>query len=563
MIDNGWREGMKEKTVTKETGKETTTPETEQEVKKEIHINEFLITSVDGYKKPAYYFDKVFFEAFKCHNEFVHVANKRLENAYNDSKYVKARRDYGSKSAELKRLKAIKKKTEEEKETIIALKNDIEQCKAVMQAKTKKYHLNGTYPLSDALSVATNKYSKVLASTMVGTEKQKVESAMHSVLYGNGKQVHRVFLKDFKTIEANSRNGIIPLAVEGVERTKTYTALTTAVNDWQFGTSKFKTPVIFHVNMDFSDEYTFDSLYDCHIKRFGIKRRWFRNGWHYYLTMVIEGPAPKTIKDIERKRNNKVGVNYNIANIYAASNQTAMISYLAEGSDYYEYEIRKLQRENDRLLRNLNPDNYNENGTIKKGRLKWNRSRAIRKNYAKIRQLHRQRTDFIKNSHNCTANEIIREADAIVAEKAEFKKAQERRKETKRKDYEEPVKNNKGEVKMIRKFEKKKRFGNAILNHSPALMQTILKAKANQYDVPYTELDGKLYKAKEIDPLTGERTEQTDEVKKRETTEERRFRNLKEAYVVSCTEDGKELDTKKSKDGWQEFVKEWGKLKGK
>lgn len=552
---------MKEKTVTQKIGTEIA-PKTE-EVKKEIHTNEFLITSVDGYKKPSYYFDKVFFEAFKCHNEFVHMANKRLENAFNDSRYVQARKDYGRKSAELKTLKAIKDKTEEEKETIIALQNDIAQCKAIMQSKAKLYHLSGTYPLSDYLSVLTKKYGKILSATMVATEQQKVESAMQTVLFRAGKQVNRILLKDFKTIEATARNGISPLPHTGVEKTKTYIALTSEVNDWQFGTNRFKQPVTFHINMDFADEYTHDSLYYCHIKRLGIKRRWFSDGWHYYLTMVIEGPAPKEIKDIERKRNNKVGVNYKIANIYVASNQTAMISPLAEGSDYYGYEIRKLQRENDRLLRYLNPDNYNKDGTVKKGKLTWNRSTKVKKNYAKIRQLYRQRTDFIKNSHGCTANKIIREADAIVAEKAEFKKAQERRKVTKRKDYEEPVKNSKGEVKMIRKFEKKKRYGNSILNHSPSLMQTVLKSKANQYDIPYIELDGKAYKAKEIDPLSGDRVEMASQPKMKKTPQEKRFSNLKEAYVVSCAKEGEELDTKKSKDGWQEFVKEWGKLKGK
>ena len=38
-------------------------------------------------------------------------------------------------------------------------------------------------------------------------------------------------------------------------------------------------------------------------------------------------------------------------------------------------EVRRLQRAMDRSLRAVNPDNYNENGTTKKGARKWVRSK--------------------------------------------------------------------------------------------------------------------------------------------------------------------------------------------
>lgn len=89
---------------------------------KAMHTIEFKIRKVDGYKRPSYYFDHIFFEAFKCHNEFAHKANVRITNAFNDGHYVRARREYAIKSKELTQLGKQKKKSEEEKESSEKLK---------------------------------------------------------------------------------------------------------------------------------------------------------------------------------------------------------------------------------------------------------------------------------------------------------------------------------------------------------------------------------------------------------------------------------------------------------
>ena len=138
-------------------------------------------------------------------------------------------------------LKAKKKKTAEEKEELKQLTLEIAQLKEKMDAKGKKYGLNGGYPLSNFRGKMAVKYKKNLASAMVDTLEQNTEQAMKKVVYDDGKKVSFTKLQDFLTLETNHRNGIAPVdkKADGVELNKNYMALTTSINDWVFGTNHF------------------------------------------------------------------------------------------------------------------------------------------------------------------------------------------------------------------------------------------------------------------------------------------------------------------------------------
>ncbi|MBE0428023.1 MAG: hypothetical protein IBX72_15455 [Nitrospirae bacterium] len=69
----------------------------------------------------------------------------------------------------------------------------------------------------------------------------------------------------------------------------------------------------------------------------------------------------------------------------------------------YGRQMRILQRKTDRQRRANNPDNYNPDGTIKKGkRLKWKRSKGYIETQAKIRELHR----LVKETRKAALNEL-------------------------------------------------------------------------------------------------------------------------------------------------------------
>lgn len=522
---------------------------------KAMHVVEALITEVEGYKKPAEYFDEIFYQAFRCQNEFVREADKRIRTAFNDSHYVKARKDYAVKNKRKDVVKAKKKKTAEEKEELKQLTLEIGELKEKMDAKEKKYGLDGKRPLSKFRSKMTVKYRKNLSSVMVDDISQNTNQAMKKVVYENGKKVSFTKLQDFLTIETDHRNGISPRdsKADGIEHPKSHMALTTSMNDWVFGTNYFDKKAIFHASIDMSDSYMFDAVYGKHIKRMGIKRRKFKNGWHYYLTLTLEGPAPKRINDIERRANNTVGIDYGVSTIAVASDKTCIMEKLAPDVMKYEKRINHLQKMNDRLLRLANPDNYNEDGTSKKGKHIWVMSKQVRNNYAEIKQLYRQKTDYIKNCHGNLANQIIKEADHIIAEPMKYSDLQKRAKTLERKDKAEVVVNKKGEEKMVHKFKKKKRYGHSINNHSPSTMQTIMKAKAEKYGVPYEEISTAEYKATQINPVNGEHAKMGINPRWKEVNGEKVQRDLCSAYSISCAKGKAEIDLEKSKKGFKDF----------
>lgn len=330
-------------------------------------------------------------------------------------------------------------------------------------------------------------------------------------------------------------------------------ALTTSMNDWVFGTNNFDKKAIFHANIDMSDPYMFDAVYGKHIKRMGIKRRKFKNGWHYYLTLTLEGPAPKRINDIERKADNTVGIDYGVSTIAVASDKTCIMEKLAPDVMKYEKRINHLQKMNDRLLRLANPDNYNEDGTSKKGKHTWVMSKQVRDNYAEIAQLYRQKTDYIKNCHGNLANQIIKETDHIIAEPMKYSELQKRAKTLERKEEAEKVVDKKGNEKMVHKYKKRKRYGHSINSHSPATMQTIMKAKAEKYGVPYEEINTTEYKATQVNPVSGEYTKMGINPRWKEVNGEKVQRDLCSAYSISCAKGKAEIDLGKSKKGFKDF----------
>ena len=88
--------------------------------------------------------------------------------------------------------------------------------------------------------------------------------------------------------------------------------------------------------------------------------------------------------DDETKR---VGIDIGSSTIAISSENTVELRELAPECNADEAKLRRIQRAMDRSKRATNPDNFKENGTIKKGRLEWNYSNR----YKKLR----------KNEKNC------------------------------------------------------------------------------------------------------------------------------------------------------------------
>ena len=81
-----------------------------------------------------------------------------------------------------------------------------------------------------------------------------------------------------------------------------------------------------------------------------------------------------------------------------------------------EKEIRRLQRKMDRSRRATNPQNYKEDGTIKKGKKRWTYSHHYQKMRDQLKAMRRKRAAVLKQWQEIYANRLLEEGDEVYVE---------------------------------------------------------------------------------------------------------------------------------------------------
>jgi hypothetical protein len=190
----------------------------------------------------------------------------------------------------------------------------------------------------------------------------------------------------------------------------------------------------------------------------------------FYAQLIMEGipPAKRNKEDGTFKNkeiSGNVGLDIGTSTIAISSSKEVKLLELAPKDNIeLNREKARLQRKLDRSRRATNPDNYSEDGTIKKGFNKWIKSKNYNKVLYEHKQLSLKQTRYRREEHNKLANYILELGDNIFVETMNFKALQKRSKKT--------------EIsKKTGKFKKKKRFGKSILNKAPSMLLTILDIK--------------------------------------------------------------------------------------
>ena len=145
---------------------------------------------------------------------------------------------------------------------------------------------------------------------------------------------------------------------------------------------------------------------------------------------------------------------------------------------------RRIYRAMDRSRRAMNPDNYNEDGTIKKGKKKWknsNRYKKLREKHAELCRINAENRHYAINED---VNHLRSLGDVFVTEPKNAKKLQKRAKET--------TVNEKG------KYNRKKRFGKSIQNRCCGYFQEQVKQKFTRTGGIYIEVPND-YRASQYD----------------------------------------------------------------
>ena len=210
----------------------------------------------------------------------------------------------------------------------------------------------------------------------------------------------------------------------------------------------------------------------------------------------------------------------------------------------------------DRSRRATNPDNYNEDGAIKKqGNKKviWNKSNHYIKYQNELKELYRKQADIRKYQHEFLANYIISLGNKVYVEKMNFAGLQKRAKNTE--------KNDKG------KFKRKKRFGKSLANKAPSMLLTMIDRKLKYFSEELIEINTYEAKASQFNHFDKTYTKKTLSQRWNDFNGIKIQRDMYSAFLImNISNDLKSFDIDKCNERFENFYRlhnlEVDRLKG-
>ena len=228
-----------------------------------------------------------------------------------------------------------------------------------------------------------------------------------------------------------------------------------------------------------------------------LKCEKIRGKLRVFIHLTIEGKAkPKFNKDgsyRHRYGTGVIGCDIGTQTIAYTSDTECSLRNLAERGDAISKSERKeriLLRRLDRSRREMNPQNFNEDGTVRKGCRKWISSKNYRENRRKLSELQRKNSINRHLAIREDVNHLRSLGDVFITEAKNAKKLMAKAKET-------TVNEKTG------KMNRKKRFGKSIRNRCPGYFQSQIEMKFTSTGGRYLEVPYD-YRASQYDHTNGE-----------------------------------------------------------
>ena len=255
------------------------------------------------------------------------------------------------------------------------------------------------------------------------------------------------------------------------------------------------------------------------LKYVRLVRRKLNGRNRFYVQLVCEGlpfQKPKTKIGI-----GTVGVDLGpstIAIVAPASGQAELQQFCRE-LDFEQKKIWKLQRKQDRQRRVGNPQNYNEDKTVRKGAKTWNKSGKQLETETKLAEMCRKQAEYRKSLHGQLVNHIFSMGNDVKLEKLSYVAFQ-------------------------------KMFGKSVGARAPGMFVSLLKRKAVSAGVLVTEFSTRTTLLSQV-CICGE-------VKKKPLSQRWHTcdcgavaqRDLFSAFLALCVE-GNKLNADLAKEKWQ------------
>lgn len=351
-------------------------------------------------------------------------------------------------------------------------------CRASMIPIGKKYGIDAIFALTKA---------------------EDVWRGVEKCLYGNGRILYFSKYGDFPCIRAKQINRGIPMSVKNDELKFKLGKLVFGIQvKDRFQTDEVNAVMDYLAAPEITDHKAVQTLLEeaCCISTYRpcyatLVPKLIRGKYRVYLHLTIEGRTkPKyDSSDNPRHKYGKgiIGADIGTQTVaYTSDTETGLKNLSERGNSIQKSERleRLYYRAMDRSRRATNPENYNTDGTIKKGKKKWTYSRHYKKLKAKHAELCRINATNRQLAINEDANHLRSLGDTFVTEPKNAARLMKRAKET--------TVNDKGRIN------RKKRFGKSIKNRCPGGFQAAVENKFKTSGGTYIEVPNN-YRASQYD----------------------------------------------------------------
>ena len=410
----------------------------------------------------------------KSGNELVSLMRKNYNQLMRTKKYRKLLNLYGSIKNKEKRKVLVSQLNEMQKQYNVTWN----YCRTAMIQIGKKYGVNAIFALTKA---------------------EDIWRGIEKCLYSNGKIIHFSKYSELPCIRAKQMNRGIPISIkDGKMQFKLgETIFGIHVKD-RFQSDEVNAVLNYMTEPEIIDYKAIQTLINeaCCMDTYRpcyatLVQKLIRGRYRVYLHLTIEGKAkPKYDKfGNPRYKYGKgiIGADIGTQTVaYTSETEIGLKNLSERGNSIQKSERLEIlyYRAMDRSRRATNPQNYNNDGTIKKGCKTWRYSNHYKKVKFKYYELCRINAINRHLAINEDANHLRSLGDIFITEPKNANKLMKRVKET--------TTNSKG------KFDKKKRFGKSIKNRCPSGFQTTIEKKFKISGRMYIEVPNN-YRASQYD----------------------------------------------------------------
>ena len=438
----------------------------------------------------------------KIYNSLVNIAQKRYKEMMKTKKYRNLLSSLtGNKKADKDIWKQIKEIRKQYGMSEYSFHEDVKKLQ-----KHFKYNID-SFTAQKIATELWNSYDKLF--------------------YGKGKKVYYKKYGDFNTLEGKSN--------------KTGIRFKDDIIIW----NGLEIPVV----IDYDNDYEYQAL-QCDICYCRIVRKYIRNKYKYYVQIVFNGNPPSKVDTATGERKHAmgqgdVGLDIGTSTIAIASQSDVKLLELADKVQNMEHQKQKLLRKMDRSRQATNPENYEEDGTIKNQgnkKVTWNKSNHYIKYQNELKELYRKQADIRKYQHECLANYIIALGNKVYVEKMNFSGLGRRAKHTE--------KNEKGKSKS------KKRFGTSLANKAPSMLLTMIDRKLKYFGEELIEITTFEAKASQFNHFDRTYTKKSLSQRWNDFDGIKVQRDMYSAFLIMyIAEDLKNFDINKCKERFDNFYR--------